>query len=403
MNLNPPGDEQGTSRAQASPAPAVSLPLLVVITALPAITINIYLPSMPGLVTHFRTDIPTIQYALSLYLLGLAIGQLTYGPLSDRLGRRPVLLAGMAVYCIGSLLCALAEGIGIFLLGRVLQASGGAAGLVLGRAMVRDVHDNARVASVLGYTVMITTVATAVAPIVGGTLDELFSWRAPFLFLSGFGAAVLLACFVWAKETATLSTARTGRFWTGYAQVMRHRAFWRFLLYSSLLNASYFAFIAGSPIVVIELWRYSPTSFGAWWMVGSLSYFIGSYIAGRFSERLGTESMLRIGTPIILLGAAMLMTLLAIGPRHPLSVFAPIGIIFIGSGVMQPNIMSSAINVDPRNIGSASGLLGCTQILFGILAISLLGLFPTDEPLYFGMVCSGTLLIGVLISIALKR
>ena len=99
----------------------------------------------------------------------------------------------------------------------------------------------------------------------------------------------------------------------------------------------------------------------------------------------------------------MMMGLLAIGPRHPLSVFAPIGVIFIGSGVMQPNIISSAINVDPKNIGSASGLLGCTQILFGIMAISLLGLFPTSEPLYFGAICFGTLLAGVLVGIALKR
>ncbi|HTV69235.1 MAG TPA: multidrug effflux MFS transporter [Rhizobiaceae bacterium] len=403
MNLNPPDGEQGSSRAQVKGAPTVSLALLVVITAIPAITINIYLPSMPGLVKHFQTDIPTIQYALSLYLLGLATGQLAYGPISDRLGRRPVLLVGIALYCLGSLLCALAQGIDMFLVGRVLQATGGAAGMVLGRAMVRDVHDNARVASVLGYTVMITTVATAVAPIVGGTLDELFDWRAPFLFLTAIGLAVLLSCFIWAKETATLSRSPSGRMWSGYTQVLKRLSFWRFMLFSSLIIASYFTFIAGAPIVVIELWKFSPTSFGAYWMIGSLSYFIGSYMAGRFSEKLGTDGMLRIGTPIILVGAAALMTMLAIGPHHPLALFVPIGIVFIGSGVMQPSIMSSAINVDPGNIGSASGLLGCAQILFGVLAISLLGLFPTDEQIYFGMVCSGTLLVGVLFGIVLKR
>jgi DHA1 family bicyclomycin/chloramphenicol resistance-like MFS transporter len=403
MDLTPPGEGQDAGQPKDSPAKSISLPLLVAITALPAITINIYLPSMPGLVTYFRTDIPTIQYALSLYLLGLAVGQLVYGPISDRLGRRPVLLAGMATYCMGCLVCALAQEIEVFLLGRVLQACGGAAGMVLGRAMVRDVHDNARVASVLGYTVMITTVATSVAPIIGGTLDELFSWHAPFMFLAGFGGAIFIACAIWAKETATLSIGRTGRIWIGYAQVLKHRTFWRFLLFSSLIIASYHSFIAGSPIVVIDLWNYSPTSFGAWWMIGSLSYFIGSYIAGRYSERLGTETMVRIGTPILLFGGALLMGLLAVGPQHPLSLFVPIGLMFIGSGVMQPNIMSSAINVDPHNIGSASGLLGCVQILFGILAITLLGLFPTDEPLYFGMICSGTVLAGVLVNLALRR
>jgi drug resistance transporter, Bcr/CflA subfamily len=401
MDLNSPGDED-TSGLRASP-PTVSMPLLVVITALPAITINIYLPSMPGIVAHLQTDIPTIQYALSLYLLGLAVGQLAYGPLSDRLGRRPMLLAGMTIYSLGSLLCAFAQGIEMFLVGRVLQAVGGSAGMVLGRAMVRDVYDEARVASVLGYTVMITTIATSMAPIVGGTLDETFGWHAPFLFLSGLGTLIVLASLIWAKETANLSARPTSRVWTGYAQVLGYWTFWRFLLYSSLINASYFVFIAGSPVVVIELWGYSPTTFGTWWMLGSLSYFIGSFIAGRYSGRFGTEKMLRIGTPIILLGGVLMMALLAIGPDHPFSIFVPIGVIFIGSGVMQPNIISSAINVDPKNIGSASGLLGCAQILFGIMAISLLNLFPTDNELYFAAICSGTLLVGVLVGAILKR
>lgn len=389
--------------ATASTAPTVSLPLLVAITALPGITINIYLPSVPGLVTYFRTDISTIQYGLSLYLLCLAVGQLAYGPISDRLGRRPVLLAGMTAYCVGCILCALAKDIEVFLLGRVLQAGGGAAGLVLGRAMVRDVHDNARVASVLGYTVMITTFATAVAPIIGGTLYELFGWQAPFLFLAAFGVAVLIACIIYGKETANLSIPRSAQLWRGYAQVLKHRAFWRFLLFSSLVIASYFSFIAGSPVVVIKLWNYSPTSFGAWWMVGSLSYFIGSYLAGRYSEKLGTEAMVRIGVPILLFGAALLIVLLAFGPQHPLSLFVPVGLMFIGSGVVQPSVMSSAINIDPHNIGSASGLLGCSQILLGVIAISVLGLFPTDEPLYFGMICSGAVFLGVLLNFALKR
>ncbi len=379
------------------------MPLLIAITALPAVTINIYLPSMPGLVAHFRTDTATIQHTLSLYLLGLAIGGLAFGPLSDRFGRRPMLLAGMAVYALGSLLCAMAPGIGTFLLGRLLQALGGAAGTVIGRAMVGDVYGETRVASILGYTVMVTTVATAVAPIIGGTLDGLFSWRGPFLFLGCLGALVLVAALTRAQETATLTARRSGSFWTGYAQVLRHRRFWRFVLLSSLMNASYFVFIAGSPIIVIELWRYSLTSFGAWWLVVSLSYFLGSFLAGRFSQRVGTEGMLRIGLPITLLGAGLLIVLLAIGPHHPLAIFLPIGIIFIGSGAIQPSIVAAAINAAPAQMGAASGLLGCIQILAGILAISLLGQFPSNEPLFFGAICSGAIVLGIVINIALKR
>src|SRR5690606_20856930 len=123
------------------------------------------------------------------------------------------------------------------------------------------------------------------------------------------GGSVLIACIYHAKETANLSIPRSAQFWWGYAQVLKHRAFWRYLTLSALVMASYFTFVAGSPIVVIDLWGYSPTSFGAWWVVGSFSYFIGNYLAGRYSERLGTETMMKIGTPVLLFGGALLMVL----------------------------------------------------------------------------------------------
>jgi MFS transporter, DHA1 family, multidrug resistance protein len=389
------------SRGQSS-APRLSLALIVAITAVPSISINIFLPSIPGLAIYFRTDIPTVHYGLSLYLLGLAFGQLAYGPLSDRLGRRPVLLTGIGIYCIGSAICAFAPDIRYFLLGRMLQATGGCAGIVLGRAMLRDVHERGRVASMLGYTVMITTLATAIAPIIGGVLEGLFGWRAPFLFLTIVGVAVWIACLLWGKETIGAKVA-AGHFWSSYAAVIGYRVFWRFALFSSFLMGSFYVFVAGAPVIIIDLWGYPPTAFGAWWMIGSAAYFAGNYLAGRFSERFGCERMLRIGNPVILIGAAAFAIMLMSGPRHPLAVFLPIGIVFIGSGMVQPSAMSGAINVGEGGVGAASGLLGCLQIICGIASISLLGLLPLDEPGFFGLLCAGLLVAAIVSGLVLRR
>lgn len=394
-------ESRETGSAEKPASDKLSLPLLVAITAVPSISINIFLPSIPGMAAYFQTDVPTVHYGLSLYLLGLAVGQLAYGPLSDRLGRRPVLLAGIALYCIGSLVCALAPDIEYFLAGRVAQATGGCAGLVLGRAMLRDVHEPNRVASMLGYTVMITTVATAVAPIIGGALESWLGWRATFYFLTFLGLAVLAACIFSAHETLR-AQASSDLMWGSYSIILGQRTFWRFALLSSFLMASFYVFVAGAPVVIIDLWRYSPTQFGAWWMIGSVAYFAGNYLAGRFSERFGCEGMLRMGSPVILVGATAFTIANLIGPQHPLTLFLPIAIGFVGSGMVQPSVMSSAINVDPLRAGAASGLLGCIQISFGILSITLLGFFPFDHSVYFALFCSSLLFAAVGMRFALR-
>ena len=223
--------------------PPLPLPFLVAINAVPSISTNILLPSMPGLVVIFRTDVATIYLALSLYLVGLAIGQLAYGPLSDRFGRRPLLLIGMAIYAAGSVLCTLAVDVPSFLAGRVLQALGGCAGLVLGRVMVRDVHESGKAASVIGYMVMITTLGTGVAPLIGSVLDENFGWRAVFVFCSVTGALVLALCVRWAPETrqARVALSSGPSLVRSYPRLLSMRPFVRCALYASFLYASYAA------------------------------------------------------------------------------------------------------------------------------------------------------------------
>ena len=165
--------------------------ILVLATAIGGISLNIFIPSMPGLARYFATDIATVQLTLTLYLAGIAAGQLVYGPLSDHYGRRPLMLAGLGLYAVSALVASLAQSIEVLILGRIAQALGGCAGIVITRAIIRDVYDRDRGASVLGYVTMAMTIAPAMAPVIGGYLDHWVGWRAGLWVLTAYGALLL--------------------------------------------------------------------------------------------------------------------------------------------------------------------------------------------------------------------
>jgi MFS transporter, DHA1 family, multidrug resistance protein len=259
-----------------------------------------------------------VYFGLTFYLAGLAIGQLACRPLSDRFGRRSILLIGLALYCAGSALCAVATDIGVFLAGRVLQAIGGCSGLVLGRAMVRDTHRPDRAASIIGYTVMVTTVATGVSPAARGSGRELrVACDLCRARADGRGGARLGGPM--GAGVATMGTARARRpmLLAAYSSLPRERRFLRFSIYSALLFASFNSFVPGVPIVVIDQWGYSALAFSAWWTIGSLSYILGNFLAGRYSQKLGIERMLGVGAPLIGGGAVLFVVLLALELQHP--------------------------------------------------------------------------------------
>src|SRR4051794_1639272 len=234
---------------------------------------------MPGLVDAFRTDIPTIYLALSLYLVGLGIGQLLYGPASDRYGRKPPLLVGLALFCLGSALCAAAANVELFLAGRVLQALGGASGTVLGRAMIHDVHGSEGSASAIGYMVMASTIGTGMAPALGGGLDRWFGWRSIFLLLAAAGCTLLAVCAIRVPETVAPSQGFARRPLLAELRILLSApVFMRYALYSPFLFAAYYAFVSGSPIVMIAVWRSSPEAFAPWWVLGSACYVIGNFL-----------------------------------------------------------------------------------------------------------------------------
>jgi DHA1 family bicyclomycin/chloramphenicol resistance-like MFS transporter len=200
-----PEDPTALTYRTLATAPSIAKPpfigLLIAIAAVSPLGINMYLPSMPGMARALGVDFTTIQLTLSLYLAAMALGQLVIGPLSDRFGRRPVLLIGLMVFVIGSLLCLTAQNVGLLIFGRAVQAVGGTAGITLSRAIVRDLYGRNQVASMIGYVTMGMAVAPMIAPTIGGVLETLFGWRASFAFLMVFGGVVLLFAFWYLSET----------------------------------------------------------------------------------------------------------------------------------------------------------------------------------------------------------
>jgi len=234
--------------------------LLVAVSAVSPLGINMYLPSMPGMARAFSVDFTTIQLTLSLYLAAMALGQLIIGPLSDRFGRRPVLLIGLTAFVVGSLICFLAQNVSLLIFGRVVQAMGGSAGITLSRAIVRDLFGRNQVASMIGYVTMGMAVAPMIAPTIGGVLDTYFGWRASFAFLIVFGGSALLFAVWQLYETnhSRGSADSVRELLRRYGSLFRSRLFWGYTLATSLVSAVFFAFLAGAPYVTIELMGRSP-------------------------------------------------------------------------------------------------------------------------------------------------
>jgi DHA1 family bicyclomycin/chloramphenicol resistance-like MFS transporter len=356
------------------PKPASGPPpvaMLVAFTAIGPLALNLLVPSVPGIAADLGAGYATAQLTLTLYLVGIAAGQLVYGPLSDRFGRRPVMLAGLAVFAAASAAGAFASSIGLLIGARIAQAVGGCAGMVLSRAMVHDVYGRERSASVLAYVVM----AMAVAPALGGFLDAWFGWRAGFHLTTAVGASVLAWAAFRLPETCRERRAPPGALGMarGFGRLLSSRAFLGFALTTSFASAVYFGFLAGAPYVMDALLGLGPESYGPLFVLISLGYMAGSFAAARLSVRLGPERMLVLGTAIGLAGTALMAVLTVALGVGPLVLFLPMTLCAAGNGIGNPNGVAAAISVDPRAAGTASGLLGALQMGIGAVATVAVG------------------------------
>lgn len=347
------------------------LPLLMAMTAIGPLTLNILVPAVPGLAETLNTDAATVQLTISLFLLGLAFSQLLLGPLSDRFGRRPVVLCGLALTALASVGAIVAWTIGGLIVARTIQALGASTGMVIGRAIVRDLYDRERAASMIGWVMTVMVVAPMLAPTIGGLLDTIFGWRAIFVFVSCVSFFVLF----WAtwRLPETRPDHVTGGGIAHVARDMRalfaSRHFNGFMLCAALGTAPFFTFLGGAPHVVVSIMGRSSAEYGFWFVSSALGFMLGNLTAAKLSPRFGVNAMIFAGIVLSTIGAGITVMLSAAIPgAGPAIVFLPQFLISYGNGVLLPNAVAGAVSVRPQAAGAASGVTGFTQMGLGAIA-----------------------------------
>ncbi|HEX6735987.1 MAG TPA: multidrug effflux MFS transporter [Azonexus sp.] len=395
-----------------SPGPAAAAPsfrlaaLLTTLVALGPLSTDLYLPSLPTLATVFATDAARVQLTLSVYLAGFAVAQLAYGALSDRFGRRPLMLGGLLLYFLASLGCLLAPSIELLIAARFVQAVGACAGPVLGRAIVRDVWGPVEAVRVLAYVSGAMAVAPLLGPTLGGYLTVWFGWQANFVLLAVFSALQLAAVRAWLAESnrhRDPAATQPRRILGNFRRLLGDRNYVGYLLALTFSYSALFAFISGSAFVLIGRFALSPQAFGLCFGLVVAGYLSGSLLSGRLVRRHGGDRLLLAGGGLgAVAGAAMLGLELA-GTQHLAAVLAPMFFVTVAVGLVMSNAVGQALAPYPQMAGAASSLMGFCQMGIAAVAGSLVGHGLDAAPTVLPMTVAGCALLVPLSFLALVR
>jgi DHA1 family bicyclomycin/chloramphenicol resistance-like MFS transporter len=353
------------------------LPLILgALTAFGPLSIDMYLPGLPEIAREFRSDAAAAQLTLSLFFIGMAAGQLLYGPLSDRVGRRAPLLFGCALFTLAGWACALAGSIEQLIALRLVQAIGGCAGIVIARSVVRDLYDARGSAQIFSLLMLVMGLAPITAPLIGGQLLLLFSWRAIFALLGGFGLLCLALVAFGLPETLPAerrSRAGPAAVLAIYGRLALDRTFLGYALASGLPMAAMFAYISGSPFVFIELYGVQPEHYGLLFGLNALGLIGASQLNRRLLARFAGERILAAALAAHM-AAGLLVALAALSGWGGLpGLLAPLFVCIASLGLIQPNATAAALAPHGQAAGSASALLGALQFGVGAAAGALVG------------------------------
>ncbi|MDG9701903.1 multidrug effflux MFS transporter [Streptomyces sp. DH37] len=362
------------------------------LTALPALSMDMYLPALPDVGAVYGSPAAQVQLTLTACLLGLAVGQLVIGPMSDRFGRRRPLLVGMAGYVLASAACALAPGIQSLTAFRLVQGVAGAAGIVIARAVVRDLFDGLAMARFFSTLMLISGAAPILAPVLGGQVLRFTDWRGVFLILAGFGLVLTLVTAWRLPETLPPARRHSGGV-TDALRTMRglfaDRAFTGYLLVGSFGFAALFAYVSASPFVIQEIYGASPQTFSLLFMVNSIGLVATGQINGKLLVgRVSLDRVIAVGLGLILLsaGALLLMTTGVFGDVGLVPVSAGLFTLMSAMALVLPNANSQGLMRTPHAAGSASALLGTSQFLVGAIASPLVGVAGEDTAVPMALV-----------------
>ncbi len=377
--------------------------MLAALSAIGPLTTDMYLPSLPDIARQLDASTAQVQLTISAYLIGFAVGQVFYGPVSDRHGRKPVLFGAVALYCAASLACALSTSIEMLIVARAAQALGGSGGIVLARAIVRDLYSGARAGRELSLIGAVMALAPVLAPLIGGILQTGFGWRSVFFVLvaTGFiGTAIILPLL---PETLTARAAEPvspSSMLKSYRVVARNPAYLAYLGLASTSFAGLFAWISGSSFVLQYLFGLSPFQFGVAFAVGSIGYMAGTILAARLVMRHGIDHTLGAGAGAMAAGGLCMVAAVAFGLTAAASLVLPMALYLAGLGMLLPQSIAGAMTPFPERAGAASALLGLVQqsvaALCGAAVGALLG--ASAWPLAIAVAAMGcaTLLLWIL-------
>ncbi len=370
------------------------------LTALPALSMDMYLPALPAVGADLHTPAASVQLTLTTCLLGLAVGQLVVGPMSDQFGRRRPLLIGMSCYVVASAACAFAPTIGTLTAFRLLQGLAGAAGIVIARAVVRDLYDGLAMARFFSTLMLISGTAPILAPVLGGQILRFTDWRGVFLVLACIGT--VLVFIVGRKLPETLPAEERHR--GGVAEALRtmrglftDRVFTGYLLTGSFGFAGLFAYVAASPFVMQEIYGASPQTFSLLFMANSIGLVAVGQINGKILVgRVSLDRVMAFGLGVTLVAAValLLMTAGAFGEVGLFPVATGLFTLMSGMALILPNANSQALMRTPHAAGSASALLGTSQFLVGAIASPLVGIAGEHTAVPMALVQLGALIVA---------
>ena len=353
---------------------------------------DMYLPTLPTLAEYFSSTAGKAQLTLSAFTVGFALGQLVYGPLSDRLGRKWVLVSGIALYTVASLLCAIAGDIESLILFRVLQAVGGGAGVVLTRAIIRDLFSREAGAKALSLMLLVPSIAALIGPFIGGLILIWAEWRYIFWLLTVCGAFTLTLAVLRLPETLPRDRRHSTtplRMLVEYGMVLRDRRTMGYMICGAFSFAAMFAQLSGTPFVYIDIFGVAPEHFGFLFALNILGIMVGSLVNSRLVTRYGIRRMLVFGTSLALFGAALLALCATLGIGGLAGIVVPIVIFMMPHNVVNANATAGALEPFPHVAGAASALIGAIRFGTGALVGALVGYLHDGTALPMAWVIAG--------------
>ena len=365
--------------------------ILAAIVALGPLSVDMYLPTMPSMVVFFDTTLSQVQLTLSSYLLGFALFHLVCGPLSDRFGRKPVLIGGLALYVIMSVACAVADSVEQLIVFRFLQAMGACCAPTLGRAIVRDIYPPQEAMKALAYVSSLMALAPVVAPTLGGLLVKIGDWRLSFWVLTGAGLiAIWLTAFMVPESLPHKQTLHPKNILANYLILLGNAQYMGYVLTAACLYAGAFAFVSGSSFVLIDFMGVPPAFFGMYFLFIVAGYISGNMLTARIAHGWPPKLVFKCGIVVSFVPGALMSAFAALHWYHPLLVVGPVFFVTLGIGLVLPQSMALALKPFPQMAATASALMGFLQMSASSFAGWLVGHFLVGEPLPMALVIWGT-------------